>query len=356
VLEERYRSLLRVLPATYRAEWEEEMVATYLSSVATDDPEDADYLADHGRPGWSEVASVAGLAVRLRLPALGYAGGTGGPARPRLLGDAIRLVALIGLLVGAASAVVGLGMHLWLAGTLPEPAPPPPVWAPAVTGPWPTTVVLLVFAACPAYVALVTGHRSAARLLASISVGATLVSAAAGVVLGDPLLAGRWVALLIDVLLVAAIWAHHDDAPPVRRRPWLIALPVAVAVAAAVVVGSAGVPVTWWLLDWPALCSIAVTVGVAVHLAALAVGRRPAPAVRWSLALALLAATVLVQRLVTLTEFVAHAGADQRTAVLLSACAEALAVLAVGLPVAVRASRAWWDLPATTVTPARTLP
>ena len=45
------------------------MVATFLESMDTDDAEAAEYLADYGRPSWSEVASVAALAVRLRLGA-----------------------------------------------------------------------------------------------------------------------------------------------------------------------------------------------------------------------------------------------------------------------------------------------
>ena len=45
------------------------MVATFLESMASDDAEAAEYLADYGRPSWSEVASVAALAVRLRLGA-----------------------------------------------------------------------------------------------------------------------------------------------------------------------------------------------------------------------------------------------------------------------------------------------
>ena len=58
VLEDRYRRVLRALPAAYRARWEEEMVATFLASMATDDPDEAEYLGDYGRPSWSEVASV----------------------------------------------------------------------------------------------------------------------------------------------------------------------------------------------------------------------------------------------------------------------------------------------------------
>jgi hypothetical protein len=37
-LEERHRRVLRSLPAPYRKIWEEDMVATFLARVATDDP------------------------------------------------------------------------------------------------------------------------------------------------------------------------------------------------------------------------------------------------------------------------------------------------------------------------------
>ena len=67
VLEDRYRAVLRVLPASYRAVWGEEMVSTFLDSTRTGDPEDDEFLADFGRPSMSEVVSVVVLAVRVRL-------------------------------------------------------------------------------------------------------------------------------------------------------------------------------------------------------------------------------------------------------------------------------------------------
>jgi hypothetical protein len=97
-LEQRYRVVLRtLLPASYRKLWEEDMVATFLESMASDDAEAAEYLADYGRPSWSEVASVAALAVRLRL------GAANAPLRSGAWGEAVRLVALMGLLVHAAA-------------------------------------------------------------------------------------------------------------------------------------------------------------------------------------------------------------------------------------------------------------
>ncbi|MGK5741455.1 hypothetical protein [Micromonospora sp. URMC 103] len=69
-LEERYRFILRLLPAAYRQEWEDDMVAAFLRSMDTGDPETTAYAADYGRPSLSEVASIVSLAVRLRLGGL----------------------------------------------------------------------------------------------------------------------------------------------------------------------------------------------------------------------------------------------------------------------------------------------
>ena len=114
-LEQRYRVVLRtLLPASYRKLWEEDMVATFLESMASDDAEAAEYLADYGRPSWSEVASVAVLAVRLRL------GAANAPLRSGAWGEAVRLVALMGLLVHAdappscsPSSWTWPGQHRW---------------------------------------------------------------------------------------------------------------------------------------------------------------------------------------------------------------------------------------------------
>ncbi|MFD0747083.1 hypothetical protein ACFQ1L_38695 [Phytohabitans flavus] len=111
-LEERYRTVLRLLPAGYRARWENEMVAVLLESMERDDPEEAEFVRDYGRPSWSEVGSVAALALRLRL---------GGAGTPRSLtwGAAVRLAVLMALLAHAVAGTVGAGLRLWLAGALP---------------------------------------------------------------------------------------------------------------------------------------------------------------------------------------------------------------------------------------------
>jgi hypothetical protein len=75
-LEQRYRRVLRtLLPASYRKQWEEEMVATFvqgfvedfLKSVDADDPEAAEYAqyaADFGRLGTSSRARCSGSSGR----------------------------------------------------------------------------------------------------------------------------------------------------------------------------------------------------------------------------------------------------------------------------------------------------
>jgi hypothetical protein len=74
-LERRYRRALRLLPGWYRQRWEQDMVAAFLDSWLTGDPEADACLLEIAKPGWAEVASVAGLAVRLHL------GGAGTPRR-----------------------------------------------------------------------------------------------------------------------------------------------------------------------------------------------------------------------------------------------------------------------------------
>lgn len=69
LLEDRYRRVLRMLPASYRAEREEEMVSAFLDGSAGVGDE------HNARPRLSEVATVAALAVRVRL------GGSGATSR-----------------------------------------------------------------------------------------------------------------------------------------------------------------------------------------------------------------------------------------------------------------------------------
>src|SRR5258706_9058768 len=118
LLEERYRLALRMLPAAYRDAWADDMVDTFLErahAAALDHPEGVDI----SRPGRAELASIAWLAIRLRL------GGTDAAGRPRLMGDAVRLAALVGLLYPPGVALGGLLFTAWLSAGLPGIDIPP---------------------------------------------------------------------------------------------------------------------------------------------------------------------------------------------------------------------------------------
>ncbi|MEU6084690.1 hypothetical protein [Streptomyces sp. NPDC047108] len=95
LLEDRFRAVLRVLPAYYRQEREEEMVDTFLS-----DHEPLDEDAELGRPRPREVAGVLALAIRTRLA------GPGAPARYAAYGRTARLVGLLGVALLAATTAV----------------------------------------------------------------------------------------------------------------------------------------------------------------------------------------------------------------------------------------------------------
>ncbi|MFK4101967.1 hypothetical protein ACI2L1_18195 [Streptomyces sp. NPDC019531] len=104
LLETRYRAVLRLLPAYYRREREEEMVETYLWDIDQETQEQS-------RPTLGEVASIVALAVRSRL------GAGGAPRRYAVLGSAVRLFALFAVLLQAASAVVDRVLGLTWAST-----------------------------------------------------------------------------------------------------------------------------------------------------------------------------------------------------------------------------------------------
>ena len=66
-LEQRYRRVLRLLPGYYRRAWEQDMVAAFLESSLTGDPDEDDWVLEFSKPAWREITSVAALAFRLYL-------------------------------------------------------------------------------------------------------------------------------------------------------------------------------------------------------------------------------------------------------------------------------------------------
>jgi hypothetical protein len=343
LLERRYRRLLRILPASYRQVWAEEMVAAFLDSMHTGDPDRDEYLAEYGRPSWSEAASVAVLALRLRV------GTAAAPPRYLAWGEAIRLVALVGLLVFAVQGVSGTGMQLWLDGRIALLPDPPPEWALPLPADFRQVFLAdelagLVWAA--AFGTLLAGHVTAARRLAALAMLPAAVAAVLATVdlwhVNPELASTLWFSLLLDALLLLAMTAFHRDAPAVRPRPWLVAFAVGVALMPAVVLLAQPTHDGALLFDFTAAACLALVVAGTIHL-----GRSRRTAC-WTHALATLALVMLVVRVVTLLQHLLL-GHDSRPAlVLLIGVAEAGAVLAVGVPLAVRTVRALRRLPDST--------
>jgi len=290
VLEDRYRAVLRVLPASYRAVWGEEMVSTFLDSTRTGDPEDDEFLADFGRPSMSEVVSVVVLAVRVRLA---------GPAvAPRIAvgGQAVRVVAMVGLLVNAIALPAAVVQHWWLSTGMPLPAANR---AAINAHPADTAAAIDVFGVLwiAALVAVLVGQYRAGKLLAVVA----LVPSAARAIemtvhrsdVPDSLVIAVWCDLLVYVLLVAALAAFNERVSPPRRRPWLIALAV-VVLGVGPVVGVLPIlqPVDQPGLDWPGLVCVVWLVAALVP--------RVTRSLTSATAVALLAVPVLALRLVWL--------------------------------------------------------
>jgi hypothetical protein len=344
-VEDRYRSVLRMLPASYREVWEEEMVSTFLESMDTDDVDEAEFRADFGRPGFAEVASVAALAVRLRF------GGTDAAPLSFTWGEAVRRVTLVGFLAYAAYTTVLSIERFWLSDAVPWP-PLPDHSTPWVhtspTGFWPTLREHAGLVWLGAFLGLVFGRRRAATVFAVIGVVVPLSDQTLDLATnGEPMMLSPWFGVGLSALLVLALAAFHSGAPPVRPRPWLGAFCVGLLLA--------GVPEFVYLsqdipmpspVEWPAVACVVMVVAAAVHLACPA---SPSwyGALPWSLALALLAPIVFGQRVVSLIDLRTAGPYPGRSAMITLALAEAVAVLAVLLPLVVVTVRALRHLPET---------
>jgi hypothetical protein len=344
-LEERYRLLLRMLPAGYRAAWEEEMVTTFLASMHTDDPEEAEYLADYGRPSWPEVASVVRLAIGLRLVVVRHRlGGAGAPPRHVLWGDAARLVALIWLLGHATLAVTTLTMRLHTIGKLPWlPFPSFDYALMFPTGLWPTVALVASLLWLPAYLALLFGQRRVSQVLVALAAAAILLADARLFESSGPFALTDVAFHVFGALPLLGLAAFHRDAPPVRAWPWLLAVPIAIAIEIGLLyVTMPRTPEIFPLLDLPAVICFAL---VAAALVVLVRRGRVAPS--WPLALALVAPAVLGLRTLSLLDIVQIAPPEQQPALSALGIIEVCAVLAVSAPMAILAAQAARRMPTT---------
>jgi hypothetical protein len=314
-LERRYRRVLRVLPADYRAKWEEDMVDTFLLARRPDHPDaefDAEFDAEYGRPSWTEMASVVGLAARVSL------GGVYAPPRSFARGEIVRRVALAGLLVHAVSAVVGVVSLLVVQTRFPE---------------YRVSDLDTLWALCGllwvgSYLVLLADRRHLAAWLGTAALVPSVLNTVTDLASGGVSVATAGYRFLVAALPLLALAAFHRDAPAVRARPWLIALPVGVVVvmAAALVTQTPGAVA----LDWPGmLCVAAVVAGLAL----LVSGRRGP----WTGALPVLAVVLLGERVLTLIDYDRFFAQDSQTSLLITTgLVQAAALVLVTAPLVIR--------------------
>ena len=295
-LERRYRRVLRLLPGWYRRQWEEDMVAAFLDSWLTGDPEADEYITRAAGPSSAEVASVAGLAARLYLV---------GPGTPRRYawGKATRRAVLAVVLVHAVLAVNVLVFLIWsrrLVGWLPA-QPASLVITPG--GVWDTAYYLASVTWIAIFVTLALGHYRTARVLAALAIVPGLVALVQAQLTGImPAPFGSWVFwVLADLAPVLAMTAFHRDTPA-APRPWLLALPAGYLLVYGPLLALQATGNSAWLPDFSGLCCILVALACLAH-APRAWSRQAAATGLRSLTLVLLAAVAAANRIVTLTDY-----------------------------------------------------
>jgi hypothetical protein len=301
-LEWRYRRVLRLLPGWYRAHWEEDMVAAFLDSRLTGDPAVDEYISEVARPSSAEIASVAGLAVRLHLR---------GPATPRRYawGQAIRRAVLTVVLVHAVLAVNVLVSLAWsqrLAGWMHVLPTSLVVVSPGSV--WPEVFYLASSMWIVIFVLLALGQYRTARALAALAIVPGLVALLQAQFTGTmPAPFGPWVFwILADLVPIVAMTAFPgEDTPdisPAARRRWLLALPVGYVLVYGLLLALQATGNSAWLPDFSGQCCILISLACLAH-APRAWSRRATGTGLWSLTLVLLAAVVGVYRIVSLTSF-----------------------------------------------------
>ncbi|MEV6602072.1 hypothetical protein AB0M36_35260 [Actinoplanes sp. NPDC051346] len=325
LLEERYRRALRLLPADYRRLWEEDMVSSFLEAAYASTPDDPEGV-EISSPSHGEVASIALLALRLRL------GGTGAPPRAFAWGEAIRRVALICLLVPAVESLLMPLFMTWHLAHLPRPG----VVEEAQVGfasQWWALWAMAGLLWIPTYLSAVFGHYRAARIMAVVAfIPAAITSV---VQMLDPWngpvpAQAYW--LFLAAVPMLALTAFGPNVPRVRARPWLVALPVGAAVSFAVALLTAPLFLDNMalspLVDVPGMYCAALICAAMVHLAS-----RDNPSPSWPLALALLVPLLLGLRVTTLLghfgETVVPMTIGAVQCLLLAATGTALAAVAV---------------------------
>jgi hypothetical protein len=288
-----------VLPGYYRQRWEEDMVAAFLDSWHTGDPEVDEWALEFCKPTWPELASVAGLAARL------YLGGAATPRRYFAWGQAVRRAVLAVVLVHAVLGLEVLVRTAWSRRLFGLPAPPATLAVFSPGGMWPAMFHLVNVAWVVIFVTLALGHYRTARVLAALAIVpglAALLQAQLTGIMPAPFGSWAWW-VLFNLALVLAMAAFHQDAPPPARLPWLLALPVGYLLVYGPVLALLATGNAVWLPDFSGLCCLLAALACLAHTPR-AWSRQATGTGVWSLTLVLLAAVFGAYRIVTLAGYV----------------------------------------------------
>ena len=337
-LEQRYRALLRRLPTSYRRQWEDDMVATYLATTIPDDPEEAEYVEHCGRPSREERWDILRLAVRLRL------GGVGDPPHAQAWGDAVCRVTLVGLLANTVSPIGGLWRRAWLSGGLGWPPLPPAVlqMASPPQSVWQSVLEAATLLWVVAFIAAVMGHRRGAAVAGVVAAVPTVTWVVHAVEFAMTagfrgFLVSTLAMAVVTVLPLLAMAAFHGQSLPLAPRPWLVALG-GTAVLAAVPAYLSLVP-NGVFVDRAGLWSVAVAGAAAVHLTR---GRGGRSDLGRTMALAIVGGVVLTLRVVTLLDLMQ---ATEIPGAVGAGIVQALVVATLGAALWAQAARALRELP-----------
>jgi hypothetical protein len=335
-LEQRYLRVLRLLPGYYRRAWEQDMVAAFLESSLTGDPDEDEWVLEFSKPPWREVASVAGLAVRL------YLGGVGAPRRYFAWGQAVRRAVLVLTMLEAVRGLDVLLLTAWSRRVFSWlPVPPAKLAAGTPAGIVPPVMWWLVaYAWIVSFVALALGrYYRTAQVIAALAIIPDLVWLLQGEftrAFQGPSL-GPWAFwILLNLVPVLAMTAFRRDTPPDARWPWFVALVVAYLLVAVPLTALQTRGNSAWVPDTAGLYCVLVALACLAHVPR-AWSRRTLRSGVWSLTLTLLAAEAGAYRVLSLTDYL-HDSHQIRVSL-----AELLIlVLAVGLivPDATRAQAA----------------
>ena len=202
---QRYRRVLALLPRTFREQRGEEMLTTMLDGAAD---------ASRYRPSFGEWLSMLGFSLRLRC------GAPGASPRARVVGENLRLVALLGLVFQAgtprqlATLDAGPGIDAFLRQLGSQS------WGPAAVAVYGLLVPCLTMAA------FLRGWRRTGLVL-MIASSVVFLATFPWVFIVGP---GAWrqnqcaMLVLCVIPLIAGLLGFHRDAPRVEQpRQWFAA-------------------------------------------------------------------------------------------------------------------------------------